>query len=161
MKQVFKVSTSLMLAFFVCLPAFDTAAPAADAAKQTTVAGDAKATDAKDFPKLAQPGNKVPLDADYYFIYGFDKPPKLGTAIMKVEIFTRDGEQDTSFVVKGDLDMPSMRGAHSAGEKEFKLSKKGVYLLPSNIVMPGDWEFRFTFEKHGKTVFRGAYQFDI
>jgi hypothetical protein len=78
-----------------------------------------------------------------------------------VEIFTREGKQDTSYVVKGDLDMPSMRGAHSTGEKEFSLSKNGAYLLPSHLVMPGDWEFRFTFEKNGQKVFRGAYLFDI
>lgn len=161
MKQVFKALTSFMLASVVCLPAFGTTALAADAAKQQACAGDARAADDKDFTKLAQPGNKVPLDAEHYFIYGFTKPPKLGTAIMKVEIFTLAGKKDTSFVVKGDLDMPSMRGAHSTGEKEFNLSKNGAYLLPSNVVMPGDWEFKFAFEKNGKTVFRGAYLFDI
>jgi hypothetical protein len=82
-------------------------------------------------------------------------------AIMRVEIFSRDGKRDTSFVVKGDADMPSMRGAHSTGDKDFALSAKGVYLLPVRIVMPGDWEVRFTFLKNGKTLFRGAYLFDI
>jgi hypothetical protein len=161
MKQVFNAWTSLMAAFVLCLMAFGPAAFAADAAKQTAGAGHAKAADDKDFQKLPKPGEKVPLGADHYFIYGFNKPPKMGAAIMKVEIFTQAGKQDTSFTVKGDLDMPSMRGAHSTGEKKFTLSKNGAYLLPSNIVMPGDWEFRFTFEKNGKTVFRGAYPFDI
>ena len=110
---------------------------------------------------LAKPGEKVPLDTDHYFIYGFTKPPKLGTAIMRVEVFTRDGKRDTSFTVKGDADMPSMRGAHSTGNKEFALSAKGVYLLPVRLVMPGDWEVRFTFVKNGKTVLRGAYLFDL
>lgn len=110
---------------------------------------------------LPKPGGKVPLDADHYFIYGFDKPPKIGVAIMRVEVFTRDGKRDTSFVVKGDADMPSMRGAHTTGDKDFSLSAKGVYLLPVRLVMPGDWEVRFTFVKSGKTVFRGAYLFDI
>ena len=57
--------------------------------------------------------------------------------------------------------MPSMRGAHSTGDKEFSLSTKGVYLLPVRLVMPGDWEIRFTFEKNGKALFRGVYLFDI
>jgi hypothetical protein len=161
MRQVFKALTSLMLAVAVCVPAFGLTALAADAAKQTGGSGDARAAEDKDFPKLVKPGDKVVLDADYYFIYGFNKPPKMGTAIMKVEIFTREGKKDTSFVVKGDLDMPSMRGAHSTGEKEFELSKNGAYLLPSHLVMPGGWEFKFRFEKNGKTVFRGAYLFDI
>ena len=107
------------------------------------------------------PGVKVPIDPDTYFIYGFTKPPKLGTAIMKVEIFHQDGKRDTTFTGKGDADMPSMRGAHSSGDQPFSLSKKGVYLLPVRLVMPGDWELRFTFEKNAKTVFLGAYLFDL
>jgi len=110
---------------------------------------------------LPKPGGKITLNNDLYFTYGFEKQPKLGTAIMRVEIFTRDGKRDTTFVVKGDADMPSMRGAHSTGDKDFSLSAKGVYLLPVRLVMPGDWEIRFTFLKKGQTVFRGAYLFDL
>jgi hypothetical protein len=114
-----------------------------------------------DYQALPKPGTKVPLDAKHYFSFGFEKQPKLGSAIMKVEIFTLDGKRDRSFVVKGDVDMPSMRGAHSSGSKDFALSAKGLYLLPVQLVMPGDWEFRFTFDKNGKTIFRGAYLFDL
>jgi hypothetical protein len=113
------------------------------------------------YPVLPKPGAKVQIDADASFTYGFTKPPKLGTAIMKVAISTRDGKKDTSFIVRGDVDMPSMRGAHSTGDKDFSISAKGEYLLPVPLVMPGDWEFRFTFLKGGKTVFRGAYLFDL
>lgn len=113
------------------------------------------------YQALPKPGEKIPLDADCYFTYGFDKQPKLGMTIMRVEIFSRDGKRDTSFVVKGDADMPSMRGAHASGEKEFSLSAKGVYLLPVRLVMPGDWEVTFTFLKKGKVVYRGAYLFDL
>jgi len=113
------------------------------------------------YQPLPKPGEKVPIDADHYFVYGFDKQPKLGMAIMRVEIFHRDGQRDTSYVVKGDADMPSMRGAHSTGDQDFSLSAKGVYLLPVRLVMPGDWEIRFTFLKKGKAVFRGAYLFDL
>ncbi len=110
---------------------------------------------------LPGPGKKVPLADGYYFIYGFDKKPKLGTVIMKVEVFTKDGKKDTSLEVKGDAGMPSMRGAHETGERPFQLSKKGDYLLPVNIVMPGDWEIRLTFFRGGKVVFRGRYNFDV
>ena len=115
----------------------------------------------KDFPVLAKSGQKIPLGNDHYFIYGFSKPPKIGTAIMKVEIFTKDGVLDKSFVVKGDADMPSMRGAHAEGDKIFSISKKGVYLMPVRLVMLGDWEVKFTFSKNGKTVLRGVYLFDL
>jgi hypothetical protein len=113
------------------------------------------------FSPMAEPGKKVPFGTGYYLIYGFDKKPKLGTEIMKVEIFDTQGKKVTSFDVKGDADMPSMRGAHGTGDKPFALSKKGDYLLPIPIVMPGDWEVRVTVLKEGKIVFRGRYNFNV
>jgi len=115
----------------------------------------------KVYTTLPKPGQKVALDSDTYFIYGFTKQPKLGMAVMRVEVFRKGGQRDTSYTVKGDLDMPSMRGAHSAGDRPFACSKQGVYLLPVSLVMPGDWELRFTFEKKGFAGFRGAYLFDL
>lgn len=114
-----------------------------------------------DYPTLSKPGRKVPLGKDHYFTYGFTQQPKLGTAVMRVEVFTQDGKRDTTFAIQGDADMPSMRGAHSSGPKAFALSKKGAYLLPVQLVMPGDWEIRFTFLKNGQAVLRGAYLFDL
>ena len=110
---------------------------------------------------LPKPGAKVTMDADHYYTYGFDKQPKLGATVMRVEIFNRNGKRDTTFVVKGSADMPSMRGAHSSGDTDFSLSTKGVYLLPVQLVMPGDWEIRFTFIKSGKTLHRGSYRFNL
>jgi hypothetical protein len=113
------------------------------------------------FQTLPGPGAKIPLDTEHYFTYSFAKTPKLGTSIMRVEIFTRNGSRDTSFAVKGDADMPSMRGVHSSGDKDFSLSAKGIYLLPVRLVMPGDWEISFTFLKKGKPLYRGSYLFDL
>jgi hypothetical protein len=125
-------------------------------------AGLALAADAtQEFPLLPKPGAKVALTAGTYFTYGFTKPPKLGTSILKVEIWRADGQRDTSFTIKGDVDMPSMRGAHSTGPKPFALSRKGDYLLPAPLVMPGDWEVRFTFEQQGQTVKVGSYRFEL
>ncbi len=121
----------------------------------------AAAPEPGDAAPLPKPGSKVPLNGGHYFVYGFDKPPKIGTRIMRVEIFSRDGARDTSFAVKGDADMPSMRGAHSTGDRDFAVSAKGVYLLPVQLVMPGDWEIRIDFVKDGKTVLRGVYLFDL
>jgi hypothetical protein len=113
------------------------------------------------YPPMPGPGKKVPIGNDYYLIYGFDKKPKLGTMIMKVEVFAKDGKKDTSFEVKADSGMPSMRGAHESGERSFKLSNKGDYLLPIDIVMPGGWEIRLSLLKEGKIIFRGSYQFEV
>ena len=146
-------ATASMLVVVLCLVRLDSMAFRVDAANQVVREEDYKA--------LPKPGEKVALGADHYFVYGFDKAPRLGTAVMRLEIFTRDGRRDTIFVVKGDVDMPSMRTAHKTGNKEFSLSAKGVYLLPVPLVMPGDWEIRFTFEKSGKTVLLGAYRFKL
>ena len=113
------------------------------------------------YAPMPDPGKKVPMGGGYYLIYGFDKKPKLGTVIMKVEIFNGEGKKETSMEVKGDADMPSMRGAHGTGDQPFKLSKKGDYLLPINIVMPGGWEIKVTVAKDGKVIFRGRYNFDV
>jgi nitrogen fixation protein FixH len=130
--------------------------------KQTTVGSAASAAEGTPtYPSMPGPGKKVPIGSDYYLIYGFDKKPKLGTVIMKVEIFTKEGKKDTSIEVKADSGMPSMKGAHETGDRSFKLSKKGDYLLPIDIVMPGDWEVRVTLLKGGKVIFRGSYQFDV
>ena len=113
------------------------------------------------FSPMADPGKKVPIGNGYYLIYGFDKKPKLGTVIMKVEVFTAEGKKDTSFQISADAGMPSMKGAHETGDRPFSLSKKGDYLLPISIVMPGDWEIRLTVSKNGKVFLRGRYNFDV
>ena len=40
------------------------------------------------YQPLPKPGAKATIDADHYFIYGFDKQPKLGATVMRVEIFS-------------------------------------------------------------------------
>ena len=158
---------SLAIALSLCIAGWS-GATVADAAPKAPATSPAKANPApspaplpSDFAVLPKPGKSVTLDAGHYFVYGFTKPAKIGTAIMKVEIYTRDGKRDRSFVVKGDADMPSMRGAHTMGDKPISLSKKGDYLLPIPLVMPGDWEVRLTFIKDGKAVLRGVYLFDL
>lgn len=124
--------------------------PAASRAEQSPV-----------YTAMSSPGTKVLVGTDHYIIYGFDKKPKLGIIIMKIEVFTKDGKKDTSFEILGDSGMPSMKGAHETGEQPFRLSNKGAYLLPVNIVMPGDWEVRITIKKDGKVLFRGSHRFDV
>ena len=114
-----------------------------------------------EYPPMPGPGKKVPIGEGSYLIYDFDKPLKMGRVIMKVEVFTADGKKDTSFEIKADADMPSMRGAHGTGDHPFQLSKKGDYLLPVSIVMPGDWEIKLTVLKAGKVIFRGRYNFNV
>jgi len=110
---------------------------------------------------LKSAGAKNWIGDAVYFIYRPNEQPKMGTIILKVQVFTKSGEKDRSFVVKGQLDMPSMAGAHDSGLQAFALNKAGNYLLPVNIVMPGEWELRLTFIKGDKTVFRGRTKFNV
>jgi hypothetical protein len=113
------------------------------------------------FAAMPAPGKKVPLEGGGHLIYGFDKKPKLGPVILKVEVYTADGKRDTSLEVLVDSGMPSMRGSHETGDQPCKLSKKGDYLIPVDIVMPGDWEIRLTVKKDGQVIFRGSHGFDV
>lgn len=106
-------------------------------------------------------GKKHWIGEEYYFIYDFDKRPQIGTIIIKIQVFTKDGKQDSSLEITGSSDMPSMRGAHSTGDKPFKLNKKGDYLLPVNVVMPGDWEVVFNFLKDKKPIYTGSVRFNV
>jgi hypothetical protein len=110
---------------------------------------------------LLKAGQKYWIGEQYYFVYAFDKRPQMGTIIMKIQVFTKDGKQDTSLEVIGDADMPSMKGAHSSGNQMFKTNKKGDYLLPVNVVMPGEWEIVLNFLKDKKPIYTGSVRFNV
>ena len=113
------------------------------------------------YTDLAASGKKCWIGDAYYFKWKFDKKPQLGTAILKVQLFDKNGKRLTSLGITGMSDMPSMRGAHDSGEVPFQLNKKGDYLLPVNIVMPGEWEVKLTFLKEKAPVFRGRITFKV
>ncbi len=110
---------------------------------------------------MPEPGKKVWVGADYYFIYGFDHKPKLGPLVLKVQLFNKNDVQVSTLDLQGDSDMPSMRGAHSMGRQPFKLNKKGDYLLPLTIVMPGEWEVIVYVLKDGKYLYAGFHRFKV
>ena len=113
------------------------------------------------FVPMAGPGKKVSLGHDGYLVYAFAEKPKLGTVIVKVQVFNKAGEKDTTMVVTGDAGMPSMRGVHDTGDQPFRISKRKDYLLPINLVMPGEWELRLTVTKAGKVLLKGKYLFNV
>ena len=112
----------------------------------------------KDLPGA---GKKCWIGESTYFTYKFDKKPKLGTAILKVQLFDKEGARITSLDVLGISGMPSMGSAHDSGNVPFKLNKKGDYLLPVNVVMPGEWEVKLVFLKGEEPVFRGRIVFKV
>lgn len=107
------------------------------------------------------PGKKCVIDDNYYFRYEFSERPKMGMVILKIQVFDKRNDQVVSFKATGRSDMPSMRGAHDSGDVEFRLNKKNDYLLPVNVVMPGDWEIRVVFSLNEKAVFHGSIRFDV
>ncbi len=113
------------------------------------------------FQDLGKTGRKIRIGETHSFTWAFDKTPKMGTAILKVQLFDKSGKRMTDLAITGRSDMPSMRGAHDSGEVDFKLNRAGDYLLPVDIVMPGDWEVLLTFRKDGEVVFRGRIAFDV
>jgi hypothetical protein len=113
------------------------------------------------FQDLAKSGKKCWIGEVSYFTWEFDKTPKMGTSILVIKLYDKDGKRVSDLAVTGRSDMPSMRGAHDSGEVPFKNNKAGDYLLPVNVVMPGDWEVRLTFSRNGIVIFRGRITFDV
>lgn len=113
------------------------------------------------FQDLPKSGKKCWIGEVNYFTWEFDKTPKMGTAILIVKLYDKDGKRVSDLAVTGRTDMPSMRGAHDSGEVAFKTNKAGDYLLPVGVVMPGDWEVLLTFKRNGIVIFRGRIAFDV
>lgn len=119
------------------------------------------ATEEAEFKLIPGPGKRVALDGGLHFTCEFSEKPKMGMIILKIQVFDAKKKKVAPLAVTGRSDMPSMRGAHDSGEQEFKLNKKNDYLLPVNVVMPGEWEVRLTFLRDGKAVFRGRLLFHV
>jgi hypothetical protein len=158
--QIIKRFAALGL-FVLFSAAFALAQPAASCCNSPGLSPSGPKAQAPEFKDLPKAGKKCWIGEVYYFVYEFDRTPKMGTAILKVRLYDKDGKQVTDLDITGQSEMPSMRGAHDSGEVAFKLNKKGDYLLPVNIVMPGDWEVRLTFSRTKIVIFRGRLTFDV
>jgi len=115
----------------------------------------------EEFTLLPGFGKTCKIGEDYSFVYDFDKTPKMGTSILRIKLFDGKGRKATDLEIIGQSDMPSMRGGHASGDVPFKLNKKGVYLLPVNIVMPGEWEIRLIFLKDKSVIQRARLIFNV
>ncbi len=113
------------------------------------------------FEPLPGPGKICPINQDYYFKYTFDKKPMMGTVILKIVVFDKNDKQYSGMKIVGDSGMPSMKGHHDSGDVAFQLNKKGDYLLPVNLVMPGVWEIKLTFIEEDTPVYRGAIGIEL
>jgi len=120
-----------------------------------------KNSGSNDLPVIPGPGKKVEINKDFYFTYEFSQKPAMGMLTIKIELFTSDGKPSTALTAVGNSSMPAMKGAHDSGDVEFKLNKKGYYLLPVNVVMPGEWEVKVKFLQDKKAIYEGKIGFDV
>jgi hypothetical protein len=150
-----------LTAFSVFLAASAAAQPATSCCNSPGLTPSGPQNQEPIFQDLAKSGKKCWIGEVNYFTWEFDKTPKMGTSILIIKLYDRDGKRVTDVAITGQSDMPSMRGAHDSGEIAFKLNKAGDYLLPVNVVMPGDWEVRLTFSRNGSVIFRGKVTFDV
>jgi len=81
--------------------------------------------------------------------------------ILKIQLFDDQGEKISPLTISGRSDMPSMAGHHDSGDVPLKLNKSRNYLLPVNVVMPGDWEVQLTFRDGERIVLRARIPFDV
>lgn len=153
--------TAAVIVGFVTLASVASAQPTASCCKSAGLTPSGPAAQEPEFKDLPKAGQKCWIGEVNYFIYAFDKTPKMGTVILIVKLFDKDGKQVSDLDLSGSSDMPSMRGAHDSGEVAFKLNKKGDYLMPVTIVMPGGWEVLLTFSRNKVVVFRGRIAFDV
>jgi hypothetical protein len=114
-----------------------------------------------EYMPLTEAGHKTAISADLFIVYEFSERPQMGTVILKIQVFDKAGNKVTAVTIQGRSGMPSMPGHHDSGQVDFKLSRKNDYLLPVDVVMPGDWEVRLTFLKDGKAIFFGRVNFDV
>jgi hypothetical protein len=152
------IAAALLIAFPVC--AAGAAAVPAPPSAQDQATG-IKTPGHIDWIPVPGPGKRVKLTDGFSFSYEFSQRPQMGTVILVIRVMDKNGDQVLPYKITGRSDMPSMRGAHDSGEVEFRTNKANNYLLPVNIVMPGDWEVRITFSLNDKAVFHGSIRFDV
>ena len=157
------MKTSLIIlvaaaALLMAAAPFASAQPAASCCNSPGVTPQGQEPVFQDLPKS---GKKCWIGEVNYFTWEFDKTPKMGTAVLVIKLYDKDGKRVSDLVVTGRSDMPSMRGAHDSGEVAFKTNRAGDYLLPVSVVMPGDWEVLLTFSRNGIVIFRGRIAFDV
>ena len=106
-------------------------------------------------------GAKNWIDKEHYFSYEFSKKPQIGYVIVKIKLYDKTGVRvkDCSFIAVSG--MPSMGNAHDSPETAFKLSKKGDYLFPVNIVMLGTWQLNIKIIKENEVIASGVISFDV
>ena len=139
-------SVVLLLVLIVCPPRAFSAPPASAQPPAVSLAGEDK--------KILLPGGES-------FTYAFAQRPQMGTAVLRIKLFDGQGRPKKDLRITGRSGMPSMGSAHDTGEKAFVLNKKGDYLLPVDVVMPGVWEVHIFIYRGDTLIFHGVIPFEV
>ncbi|MEI6614899.1 MAG: hypothetical protein WCL37_08370 [Chrysiogenales bacterium] len=107
------------------------------------------------------PGGRFAVSEGIYGTWEFNQKPQIGMVILKIQLFDKNDVKISPLTISGSNGMPSMPGHHDSGELAFKLNKKQNYLLPINVVMPGEWEVQLIFRDGEKIVQRAVIRFDV
>jgi len=111
--------------------------------------------------QVLKPGERFAVSDGITGEWEFSQKPQIGMVILKIQLFDKDDKKISSLSVTGDSGMPSMPGSHDTGEVAFKLNKKMNYLLPVNVVMPGDWAVKLVFSEGETILLRAVIRFDV
>ncbi len=112
--------------------------------------------------QVLKEGRKHSINNDYYLVYSWQKKPKIGMAVLMVDIFrSKDNKRSDDFKVTANAYMPSMRGSHDTGDRQMKLNKNKRHLIDVNFMMLGDWEIELKVAKNSRELFKGLVQTKI
>ncbi|GBR72742.1 hypothetical protein NO1_0238 [Candidatus Termititenax aidoneus] len=105
-------------------------------------------------------GQKIKINERYSFQYAFPKKPRLGTTVLKINVFdaaiSATDNKVTDLTILASSDMPAMRGNHTTPPKPVQTNKKKDYLFPVDLVMRGEWEIVLSFQEDGREIYSGA-----
>ncbi|MCL2026460.1 MAG: FixH family protein [Leptospirales bacterium] len=91
------------------------------------------------------------INSEYSFVYSFPEKPKLGTYVLKVNLFKKN-EKVKDLTVMVFYNMPTC-GYHRSGKlSAMQLNKNNDYLMPLNFAMRGAWEVTLIFQQNGKNL---------
>ena len=100
------------------------------------------------------------INSEYSFTYNFPEKPKLGTYVLKVNLF-KNNEKVKDLTVLVSYNMPTC-SHHSSGKLvTMQLNKKNDYLIPLNFVMRGTWEITLIFQRNGKNLHSEKFSVEI
>jgi len=113
------------------------------------------------YSNLPKAGKSVKLPDGNEFTWEFNNKVKLGPNVLSVSINDQKNLNLKNYTVKANLDMPSMKGAHSSGSKKLNLNKKNNFVGPYDFVMRGDWEICIEIFYNDKPIYKGKYIYNI